>query len=92
MTNFAQHMSAPLLLLFLETLQNNSLLDIDMNIIAVPCAKMLLGHHELSLALQIRHNSSKLLYEAFIFEVHVLWLRSNVEVMHYFKNGCHSLA
>ena len=37
---------------------------------------------ELSLAPQIRHNSSKSLYKAFISEVHVLWLRSNVEVMY----------
>ena len=42
---------------------------------------MLLGHHELSLALQIRHNSSKIQFETFISEVHVLHLRSNVEVM-----------
>ena len=45
------------------------------------------GHHELSLAPQIRLNSSKLLYRAFILEVHVLCLRSNVEVMYHFKNG-----
>ena len=42
---------------------------------------------ELSQAPQIRHNSSKSLYKAFISEVHVLWLRSNMEVMYYFKNG-----
>ena len=39
------------------------------------------GHQELSLAPQIRQNSSKLLYKTFISEVHVLWLRSNMEVM-----------
>ena len=38
------------------------------------------GHHELSLAMQIRLNSSNILYKAFISEVHVLCLRSNVEV------------
>ena len=43
--------------------------------------------NELSLAPQIRLNSSKLLYKAFISEVHVLCLRSNVEVMYHFKKG-----
>ena len=40
---------------------------------------------ELSLAPQIRLNSSKLLYKALISEVHVLCLRSNVEVTYHFK-------
>ena len=42
---------------------------------------------ELSLAPQIRLNSSKILYKAFISEVHVLWLRSNMEVTYHFENG-----
>ena len=41
----------------------------------------------ISLALQIRHTSSELLHKAFISEVHVLWLRSNMEVTQHFKNG-----
>ena len=39
------------------------------------------GHHELSLALQIILNSSNSLYKAFIYEVYVLSLKSNVEVI-----------
>ena len=39
------------------------------------------GHHELSLAQQIRLNSSNSLYKTFIYEVHVLSLSSNMEVM-----------
>ena len=35
---------------------------------------------ELSLTRQIRLNSSNSLYKAFIYEVHLLSLRSNVEV------------
>ena len=38
------------------------------------------GHHKLSLARQIRLNSSNSLYKAFIYEVYVLSLKSNVEV------------
>ena len=44
-------------------------------------------HYELYLAPQIRLNSSNILYKAFISEVHVLCLRSNVEVMEHFENG-----
>ena len=40
---------------------------------------------ELSLAPQIRLNSSKLMYKAFISEVHALWIRSNMEVTYHFK-------
>ena len=39
------------------------------------------------LCVQIRQNSSNLLYKAFIYEVHVLSLRSNVKVMYHFENG-----
>ena len=41
----------------------------------------ILNNFELSLAPQIRLNSSKLLHKAFISEVNVLCLRSNMEVM-----------